>query len=409
VPEETSPESELEHALRWLATRKMQQPFSLLVHAIEDPEGDAAAHLTPLVAQTASIVDGTSQMRALAVWGLIVDTVSRIGPTMESRRRNALVAAFRLPRQPEITEPWRSTLTDRFNQLMALRGVYGDPRPTTITPMHQAWTRALKKLVHMLRGRLLPLAIDGAGWQHYVEIGRTAEAEIARDRTDISRLQDMTTGYRPPSSSAQPVFLDLIVTTVFMRGRSIRRRITERMVTARANNVDGYTASIGTGPFYESTDIPVRPLWGCSAEPLGSSRWGDPALTKLKFPTPLQLGEKHYFASETVKDDAAGQLCWVNVEIDHHGVAPGRLLDGLLPINGLTIRIQFERGYLPEECWWYAEYDRHVRPGVGDPHVLPIRGNGVVHTFTQGCQPRGHYGISILWPRRVGTARPSPT
>ncbi|HEV2778040.1 MAG TPA: hypothetical protein VGX25_01440 [Actinophytocola sp.] len=399
VTESTSP---LERALRWLATRPLQKPFGLLVHALEDPNGESAAHLMPLLDPTASMPGGTPQTRALAVWGLIIDTIDKIGPTKDSRRRNALVAAFRLPRRPEIKEPWRSTLDSRFHQLMDLPGIFGDPPPVTITPMHKAWTRAVhERLTPMLRERLTDLAVNGPAWMPYVEIGRATEAEIANDPQPTDETADSTTGYRQPSPGAQPLFMDLFVTTVFMRGRTVYRRITERLITAREDNVEAYLARALAGPTRDPADVPVRGLWGCRAEPLVASRSGAPALTKLWFPTPLRRGEKHYFSSETINENLTEERLRVNVEIDHHGIAPGRRLHGLVPVSGLTIRVRFDPDCVPQACWYYGEQterERLQRPPDGDPHLLTIIGGAVEHTFAEKCHPRESYGMSFLWP-----------
>jgi hypothetical protein len=216
--------------------------------------------------------------------------------------------------------------------------------------------------------------------------------------------QDLAADYRPPSKGAQPVFLDLFVTTVFMRKKTVYRRITERLVTARDDNVDGYTARAlaGTGWSTDApSNIPVRALWGCRVEPVVASRAGEPMLTKLRFPKALQREEKHYFSSEAIDENITEERRWVNVEIDHHGIAPGRLWHGHVPIGGLTIRIRFDEAYLPEECWWYAEQterERRERPALGDPHLLTVTDGTVQHTFTERCHPRENYGVSILWP-----------
>lgn len=392
----------LERTLRWIATRTHARPFDLLLHAIQDPEDESAALLEPLVAPTTSLPGGDPETRALAAWGLLFDVISKIGPTKESRRRNALFAAFRLPRRPEIREPWKSTLQDRFDQLRTLPSVFGDRLPYTTTPVHKAWNRALnEKLVPMLQERLDALTLDGGAWRAYVEIGRTVEAQLDRERATAAAPQDPAAGYRRPSKGAQPVFVDLFVTTVFMKGRAAYRRITERLVTAQTDNVDAYMARALAGWAGDQTGLPVRALWGCRAEPIVGPRVGEPSITRLRFPTVLRRGEKHLFSSETINENPTEDRLWVNVEVDHHGIAQGRLLHGCIPISGLTIRIRFDEACLPEECWWYAEQterERRERPPDGDPRLLTVVGGAVQHTFAERCHPREHYGISFLWP-----------
>lgn len=392
--------SPIEDALRWLATRRRAKPLGLLVDAISKADSDSAAQLRPLVAPASSSPDGSAETRALGVWGLIISLVNEVGSSNDSRRRNTLIAAFRLPRRSEINEPWKSFLGGRFRQLIAISGVYGDPPPTTTTPMHKAWNRALTDaFVPTLRERLDALAADGSGWKQYVEIAREAEAAIVREMAG-EVAQDVTAGYRPPSLGAQPVFLDLFVTTVFMKGRTVYRRITERLVTARADKVDAYMARALAGTPLDLTDIPVRALWGCRAETLVPSRPGEPILTKLWFPRALRRGDRHYFSSEAINEKLTEERLGVNVEVDHHGVAAGKLLHGCIPVGGLTIRVRFDEAHVPEAVWWYAEQterERRERPPDDDPRLLTIVGNAVQYTFTEKCHPRENYGVAFAW------------
>jgi hypothetical protein len=392
----------IEDALRWLATRG-HEPLGFLFEAIHKPESPSGAVLAPLVEPTASLTKGTAKSRALAAWGLIVECVREVGPTEESRRRNVLVAAFRLPRREEILERWVSALDGRFAQLKALPDVFGNPAPLSTAPMHKAWRVALQvDLVPNLQKRLVELVTHGGRWPRYVNIGRNMERGI-NGRSKQGRPPNPTAGYRIPSPDAQPVFVDLLLTTVFMQRRSPHRRITERLITARNDGVASYLGTAVAGG--QRVDNPMMALFGCTAHPV-LSRPGQPELTELtelRFPAPLKRGDKHWFSAEVVDDQLTEERVWINVEIDHHGIAPGKLLDGRLPIGGLTIRIRFDDGWPPLACWWYAEQterERCKRPPEGDPRLLPLVGNTVQHTFLDRCQPRADYGISILWPRR---------
>jgi hypothetical protein len=394
----------VERGLRWLATRRSSRPFGFLKHAIEEPHGDSASQLEPLVSRTASWGVGTAEARAFAIWGLIVDTIHRIGSTEDSRRRNVLFAAFQLPRRVEIREEWKVTLEGRFDQLKVLARAFGDPPPSTTAPMHKAWRLALtEKLAPMLQIQLDELSAEPGAWQRYVRIGEETEARIRSEHMSEASGGDALAEYRAPSQWAQPVFLDLFVTTVFMKKRSVYRRITERLVTAREDNVEAYIAASLAGGSGDVNGVPVRALWGCHAEPLVPSRRGEPALTRLRFPRKLRLGEKHWFSSEAIDENVTEERRWVNVEVDHHGIAPGRLHHDRLPVEGLTIRIRFDEGYLPDACWWYEEQterERRVKPLAGENRLLPLKGDTVEHTFVHRCHPRGHYGVSLLWPDR---------
>ncbi|HEX4390332.1 MAG TPA: hypothetical protein VH084_02155 [Mycobacterium sp.] len=398
-------QSPVEKALRWMATRKHARPLDLITHAIDDPNSDSADRLAPLVTPTQSMIDGTTETRALAVWGLVINGVGRVGSAADSQRRNTLFAAFRLPRPPEIAEPWQPTLEGRFRQLMLLSDVFGSPGTTT--PMHKAWRRAVsEKLAPIVTEQLDVLAGNGAGWAQYVDIARSTESMTTQIPVATDAPQQVPGfGNRSPSKGSQPVYLELFVTSVFMKGRAVHHRITERLVTARENNVDAYLATSIAGWDLNVTHVPVRALWGCRVEPPTPARGKGPVLTRLVFPLVLHRDEKHYFASEAVDENLEEERLWVNVEVDHHGIAAGTLLHGCIPVSGLTIRIRFDEDEVPEACWWYAEQterERRTRPPDGDPRLLTIVANTVTHTFTEKCYPRENYGVSILWSSSRG-------
>jgi hypothetical protein len=392
--------AEVENALRWMATRKTAGPLELMLNAFEDPSGDSAKELGALIERVHWPPSRPMQDRALALWGLLVHLIGRVGTGVDSRRRNALMAAFRLPRRPEIAQPWARTLKARFEQLKALERVYGSPAPATTTPMHKAWNLAVRSnLAPQLASRLAELGRDDDEWARYEATARQAEGPVTGDGDSARDHGDLYRGFRPPADGAQPVFVHLFVTNVFMRGRTVYRRITERLVAAREPGVDGYMARALAGTDTNHTRVPVTPLYGCTAD-LVASPPGEPVMTKLRFPKALQLNELHHFSSETINEEQQDRL-WVNVEVDHYGIAPGKLHLGHVPVSGLTIRIRFDDAYLPEACWSYAEQSerqRRVQPPPGDPRWLKLEGNTVCCTFMYRCQPLGHYGVSIGWP-----------
>ncbi len=388
----------VEAALRWLATTKNSRPFSHLLHAIEEPAGTTAAQLRPLISPTESLPDSTPETRALAVWGLIVHTINKIGPSSDSRPRNTLIAAFRLARAAEITAPWKPTLGGRFSQLMALPGVFGDPRPSTTTPMHKAWKTALTaSLAPVVEDRLGALSRDGSGWLPYLTIGRDTEA--SPDQAEIAR----TTDYPPPSAGAQPLFVELFTSTIVMQGRAVRRRVTERLVTAMEDDVESYTlVAMQAG---KEAAVRIDPLWGCRTHidvTEAESPVSSMATTKLWFGKTLRRGERHHFISEVVYKDPTGEREWIDVEIDHYGIAPGRRADDHIPISGLTIRVLFQEGFIPEAAWWYREMTTSallIRPKPGDERLLDVVRGTTEYTFESACRHHQSYGIALAWPR----------
>ncbi|HEY3472204.1 MAG TPA: hypothetical protein VGL47_44210 [Amycolatopsis sp.] len=384
--EETTSPAEIEAALRWLARRKDGEPLQFLRSAIEEPASESAAVLGALAAPTASLSAETIESRALALWGLIVDEIAAAGNT---RRRSALMAAFRVPPAPGETG-WKATLGDRFRQLMVLPGVFGDPSPTTTTPMHQAWRWALTALAVGLAEKLASL--DEPGWRGYIDIGRAA-MEVANDERVGWRA-------RAASRGAQPVFVERMVVTAVMHRRTVRRRITERDIIACEDGVDGYDVHALTGWTHDLEEIPVTALWACRLVASRGPHPGDPAQARLRFRRTLRKGERYSFVSEALDGHLDEERRWLDVEIDHHGIAPGERDTGGKPVGGLTIQLSFDARCLPAACWWYAEqldFERTRQPPDGDPHLLSVEDGFVRHTFAEGCHPRENYGIAFRW------------
>ncbi|SFJ22074.1 hypothetical protein [Amycolatopsis regifaucium] len=376
----------VEAALRRLAGREDDGPLGFLRSAIEDPASESAAVLGALIRPTESMTTATPEVRALAVWGLVLDEISRMAPTGESTGSDILNAAFRLG-----GVDWEATLDERFGQSRNLPGVFEVPPPTTTTPMHNAWRHAVSdKLSPCLARKLASLARDGEAWRTYVEIARTS----------LSGPQEP--GRRPLPDGVQPVFLERQLVAVEMRRRTAYRRLTVRNVVACANGVDGYRARALTGWTGALAPMPVKGIFGCRAETRPGARPGDPLTVELRFPNPLCEGERHEFVSLACDDDLDQERHWVNVEVDHHGIAP-RVVDGEGKVSGgLSVSITFD-DCVPEACWWYAEqtdYERVIRPPAGDRRLLEIRRGVVEHTFQGPCRPREEYGLAFHWPRR---------
>jgi hypothetical protein len=353
-----------------------------------------------LTEPSASLPAATPETRALAVWGLIVEELGKVGAADDSRRRNSLKAAFRLPPPPGSDTEWKATLEDRFKQLLALPRVFGDPSPTTTAPMHKAWKRAIERLANSLEQQLVLLELDGRDWQERVEIGKAAATEGSPVRSGgrLTRIPCQ----RAPSQGAQPVFMERMLVRVVMRRRTAVSRTTERVVTACADGVDGYDVHALTGWTGDLADIPVKAIWNCRLVTVPGVHPGDPVLAKLRFRGKLRGGQRYGFVSEATDDRLDQEREWVNVDVDHHGVAPGETDRNGEPVAGLTIQISFDEQCLPEACWWYAEqtdHERLRRPPAGDPRLLTIEDGFVQHTFVDPCHPREEYGIVFRWPQ----------
>ena len=394
--------SPIENALRFIGGQRGGQLLELLRSAIEWPTGDVGVALRPLIEPTAVLGNWTPDDRAEALESLIKAGVehSSVGAGEHSRERRVLRAAFRLP-DPEIAEHWAATLSDRWTQLKALEQLFPPVSTNTTQPMEAAWGRAVRRLSAYLDRQFMQLG-TGADWSRFgqrngdPQVSRPVGAAIGPDQSEL----------RPPSQYAQPFLMNLLVVTVLFRGRAQARRISERVVTARADGVEFFTArAYSADPTFSRMYVPITALWGCKQDLVPISGADSPMETRLRFPQPLRRGEQAYFASEALfnssEPSAAGDRDWINVEVDHHGIVAGSLHhNGLVPASGLTIRACFEESYAPVAAWWYAEsteYERAKQPPVGDKHLLSTSRGQISHTFTQVCQPRESYGVGFQW------------
>jgi hypothetical protein len=374
-----------EAGLRWLAASSHDRVEATLQHAFQ--ELHRPINSTKKSAELRTLVDGVAtsmpggkmgDQRAKALWRLIQDEVCHLAAGDE---RTALTAAMHL--DPTNSGP----SIDKRLTFTRDRGDFGTQpsgKPHGYDAIRHWWGVGVRLLGHAVDERLDYLRDHPSEWLEY-----------------FNELEQPT--YRSPSPGAQPIFADLFITTVFMRGRFVHRRITERVITAQRDGVEYYTARALPENDDNSTAIPVRAIWGCAAERVPSTH-GEPILTRLWFPAPLARVQRHYFSSEAIVDDVVGSpRLAVNVEIDHHGIAQGRRLNSI-PVSGLTIRVRFAENDLPDACWWYAdvtERERYVRPDSGDGRWLDMTSQGTVeHTFVDPCQPLANYGIAFSWPRK---------
>ena len=376
----------MEAALRHLGARRYGDLVDIIEYAIRRQGGQVAVVLAPLTAPTAVLEGCTPAERAHALWRVVEEGVvhPQVGPP-HSRQRRALRAALRLPDE-DVGAEWGTSLTERFRQLSTLRPFR---EATSTQPMEIAWKQGVELLADHLDERLQEL--------------RTPEdwAPYRQPRPEVVGRPSAPTVFRRPSEGAQKLIVNLHVLTLDMSGRGVRRRLNERLITSQddgglryyAARAYGAEGRVG-GPVY----VPTRALWGCRAVHVDE---GGVPVTQLWFPRPLRTGERAHFLSEAVLDNGEDSPeGWTDVDVDHYGIEPGELYDGVVPVRGLTIRIRFDPDRLPTAVWWYAEQndlERYIQPPPGSPRHLDIVGGDVVKTFEQPCQPRESYGITYNW------------
>jgi hypothetical protein len=383
----SSQRTPLEIALRHLGAQRYGKLVEFLEHAIDWPDDPDGAILAPFTQATAVLRDWSPSERAHALCALLEQAVAHphVGSTPQSRHRRALQAAFRLP-DKDVKNEWGASLTERFKQLRTPGGAFSDV--TSTQPMEVAWKRGVERLAEHLERELKGLQTP-EDWTRYRQSTR-----------DVSSARSPAL-FRAPSEGAQKLVVNLAILTILMKGRAEHRRISERWITSHDHQGLKY---FKTWAFSSASDLrdrdytPTRALWGCRAEQVDED--GLP-VTRLWFPQPLQAGQRAHFLTEAVHEDSKADVRgWANVDIDHYGIDPGELYDGVVPVSGLTIRIRFESGDLPTAVWWYAEQnerERYVAPPVDSPRRLTVVCGEVVKIFEQPCQPRESYGIAYMW------------
>jgi hypothetical protein len=196
----------------------------------------------------------------------------------------------------------------------------------------------------------------------------------------------------------EPVYLNYMVTTVFLEGRAFKRRITERVITAMEDGIDRYV--MRNRPPLQSghPGVIITNAWGCEVHPVQHEPHSE-TLAHLVFPR-LSRGDTHWFATELVADhQALDERPWVNVPVNNHGIARGQRTSEGVPVQGLTVRLVYDPKLAPVVAWFYTDaMDRTTPPPASDPRILPIGSGMIGHTFTDACVPRDEVGIAFRWP-----------
>ncbi|WP_103354733.1 hypothetical protein [Amycolatopsis sp. CA-128772] len=196
------------------------------------------------------------------------------------------------------------------------------------------------------------------------------------------------------------MFAERMLVRVVMCRRTALHRLTERTLVACRDGVEGYDVHALTGWTGDLADIPVKAIWNGRLVAVAGEHPGDPVMARLRFRKKLGQGESYSSVSEATDDRLDQEREWINVDVDHHGIAAGARDGKGEPVAGLTIQVNFDAGCLPEACWWYAEQTEHERlrrPAAGDPHLF--EDGFVQHTFAGPCHPREGYGIVFRWPQ----------
>jgi hypothetical protein len=240
--------SSREAGLRWLAAGTHDRVLTTLQHALQDLHKPAGA--TKKLADLRALVDGApssmppgtrTDERAQALWRLIQGELALIELPDE---RTALRAALHLD-----TTNREPSIDDRL-AFARDRGDFGWQRsgkPHGYDALRRWWGNGVRQLGERVHERLDYLHDHPHGWREYFP-----------DAAEPT--------FRKPSRGAQPVFAELFVTTVFMKGRFVHRRITERLITAQEDGVAYYAARALPESENDTVGVPVRAIWGCRAE-----------------------------------------------------------------------------------------------------------------------------------------------
>ncbi len=244
--------SSVEAALRHLGRQRYGKLVEFIEHAIRWPEGQAGAVLAPLTEATEVLRDWTPSERARAVWKMIEEGVvhPQVGPTPQSRRRHALQAAFRLP-DAYIGDDWGSSLTERFKQLKAVPGAFGDA--TSTQPMEMAWKRGVERLAEHLErefkelrtpedwARHRPVQADDQGFDSITSsLVSTIIPAAFETPSDVDENASFVTGFGLLSPTHPYVPPAVCVGTFVLNGTWRKPGILPRMVAGRSSSMNSF-------------------------------------------------------------------------------------------------------------------------------------------------------------------------
>jgi len=322
-----------------------------------------------LIAQTASFEVGNVQQRAIAFRNLLEDEIRGLengGESPSTAVISALLAGFRIDRDRYEDDD----LFERRLDHARLKGDFGENATQDTANRH--WTTGIDLLARNLQGRFSELFADPDRWHGYL------------------RGHDPTT-----PADAQPFFIECLVATYNLTGRMVESAVTERVVRAEGAKVDCYIVR-ATTPFGRRDKVRVRALLNCREGPAKvtlDGRSGEIHEIPIFFPNVLAEGESCFFSTEVTgqfNDDPI-----VEVQVTSVGIAAG----------GLTLRVQFDKGYHPADVWWFADVpdaNRLIKPVPGSDNLLRCSSFGYVsHTFDDPCKPKAKYGIAWDWGTQI--------
>jgi hypothetical protein len=220
---------------------------------------------------------------------------------------------------------------------------------------------------------------------------KIAEKETRRFRQLWEEARSAVETMRKPttdSSGFEPISIERLVATHYMKGKNTVDSTTERWITATVDGIDRYRVRTWAAA---GTDIKILPLLNCTAGSTESVDMGgglEGRITEMLLPEKLMAGQMAFFASRVLYSKGTE---WDFAEVQVTS----------LEIRELVLRIQFDTTIpLPKACWSYADrpdVDSHIRPPQDSDRYLLITSCGYVdHTFL-GCRSGAKYGIHWIW------------
>jgi hypothetical protein len=351
----------LDEGLRDLATFG-GQPADRLTMLFRRPD-DYDENLRGFASLVGMHAGATFEAQASATLAVVREAVEQI------RTENAVAGAVLLVAL-RLHEPTATTarLWDRVDAGVE-RGIVPDRRRETLRGYWSPWRRNLADRVEK---RLTELRATPDEWRLYQRDDEVLDIPLA--------------------AHTQPVHIDRLVATYWVRDRRTVRAETERLITAQ-QEVRSYVVQAWSPEVSEEDPLEVRARLNCTGgpfAPLPSDRGGLTVEREMLFPHTLAPGEKLFFSSEV--SGQRNDVPIVEIQVSGQGIRE----------RGLTLRLQFEQDDQPDAVWWFAECldsERFRRPPDGDGRRLTPSWNGYVeHTFSQAGKPSMKYGVAWAWP-----------
>jgi transcriptional regulator with XRE-family HTH domain len=186
----------------------------------------------------------------------------------------------------------------------------------------------------------------------------------------------------------QGIYMDRLVSTTILCGRTPTERITERWVRATRDGVDSFVVRAHSD---EHSEVLIEPHLNCRQVETRTVRRIDGqavVLGTFAFARPLELGESYFFSTRVLYKNAKTESFYSSVQVTTEGIAE------------LVMRVQFDPADIPRTCWFNdhgVDVDALVEPDPGSPKLVEVSSLGFVEVRSEFCRPGDRFSLAWTW------------